>query len=68
MVYMGKLVMVEIKVDLDKCDGCGTCKDTCPVGVFEIVDGKSKVINLSECLACRACEMQCPNGAIKITE
>jgi len=60
--------MVEIKIDGDKCDGCGTCKDTCPVNVFEIVDGKSKVINLSECLVCRVCEVQCPNGAIKITE
>lgn len=45
--------MVEITIDLYKCDGCGTCKDTCPVSVFEIVDGKSKVINLSECLVCR---------------
>jgi len=48
MVYKGKLVMVEIKVDLDKCDGCETCKDTCPVSVFEIVNGKSKPINLNE--------------------
>ena len=60
--------MVEIKIDNDKCDGCGTCKDTCPVGVFEIVEGKSKVVNLNECLVCRACEVQCPNGCIQVIE
>jgi NAD-dependent dihydropyrimidine dehydrogenase PreA subunit len=60
--------MVEIKIDLSKCDGCGTCADTCPVCVYEIVDGKSKAVNVSECLVCRACETQCPNSAIQVVE
>lgn len=60
--------MVDIKIELDKCDGCGTCKDTCPVTVFEIVDGKSNVANLTDCLVCRACEVQCPNSAIQVIE
>lgn len=30
--------MVKIVVNNDKCTGCGTCKDTCPVGVYEIKD------------------------------
>jgi NAD-dependent dihydropyrimidine dehydrogenase PreA subunit len=60
--------MPEVKVDTEKCDGCGTCVDTCPVEVFELKDGKSVPAKQEECLVCKACEVQCPTGAIEVIE
>ena len=59
-----------IKVDLDKCTGCGTCVDICPLEVYEliIVNGKQKAspVNQKECIGCRNCELYCPEGAIQV--
>ncbi|MFZ0965040.1 MAG: 4Fe-4S dicluster domain-containing protein [Candidatus Bathyarchaeia archaeon] len=60
--------MVKIAIDNDKCNGCGTCVDTCPVAVFEIKDGKSVPVKPEECLVCRACEVQCPESAVQVIE
>ncbi|HDD70439.1 4Fe-4S dicluster domain-containing protein [Candidatus Bathyarchaeota archaeon] len=60
--------MVKILVDNDKCTGCGTCVDTCPVGVYELNNGKSVPVKVEECLVCRACEAQCPENAIQVIE
>lgn len=55
-------------VDKAKCTGCGTCKDVCPVDVFDIKDKKSVVINPDACIQCRACEASCPKKAIVVKE
>jgi len=60
--------MVKIVVDSSKCTGCATCTETCPVGVYEIKDGKCVPVKSEECLVCRACEVQCPEGAIQVIE
>ena len=60
--------MVKIVVDNDKCTGCGTCVETCPVEVFEMKDEKSVPVKVEECLVCRACEAQCPESAIQVIE
>lgn len=60
--------MVKIIVDDEKCTGCGSCVETCPVEVFEIKDEKSVPVKVEECLVCRACEAQCPESAIQVIE
>ena len=57
---------MELKVDLDKCTGCGTCVLACPFGAIEIVDGKAKIYE--SCVDCGACVDQCPEGALYIGE
>ena len=61
-----KLVKIEIEYDI--CTGCGTCVDTCPVGVFVIDESvvKVKIVALEECIDCKACEVQCSQECIEI--
>ena len=60
--------MVEVKVDLEKCNGDEICVQICPTGVFEMKDGKSVVVDNDACVVCRACEVQCPEQAIEVIE
>lgn len=53
-------------VNKDKCNGCGTCVEVCPMSVFKMEKNKSVVKKPDECIACRACEAQCPTTAIKV--
>lgn len=52
------------KVDKNKCNGCGVCKDICPVKAIKIEDGKA--IISADCVECSACVAQCPQEAISI--
>ncbi len=52
------------KVDLDKCDFCGVCKDVCEF--HAILVGKDTVLTFPElCHGCGGCSRLCPTGAIK---
>jgi ferredoxin len=52
-----------MRVDLEKCTGCGECLEACPVEAISIVSGKA-AIDLDTCLSCEACAEACPQGAI----
>jgi NAD-dependent dihydropyrimidine dehydrogenase PreA subunit len=57
-----------VKIDLERCEGCSDCVEQCPMGVFQIVDGKSQAVNEEKCIECRLCETVCPKLAITVTK
>ena len=61
----GSIEGMKIKVDLDKCDGCGTCVETCPFNFRRVVDGKSTV-DPDQCIGCGRCVEVCPHEAITL--
>ena len=54
-------------VDKEKCAGCGTCVDGCPVEAIKIVDDKA-VVDKDTCVGCGACVDACPCEAIKLED
>ncbi|MDD5748989.1 MAG: ferredoxin family protein [Actinomycetota bacterium] len=57
-----------IKIDEEKCDGCGQCVVACAKGTIEIVDGKARLIRESYCDGLGSCVGECPQGAITVEE
>ena len=43
-----KVVRDIIKIDEERCDGCGACVLSCAEGALQIVDGKAKLISLKD--------------------
>ena len=57
-----------IKIDEEKCNGCGQCIPNCPEGALQIIDGKARLISDLFCDGLGACIGHCPEGAISIEE
>jgi len=57
-----------IKIDEDKCNGCGRCAIACAEGAIKIVDGKAKLISEIYCDGLGACIGHCPEDAITIEQ
>ncbi|HQD36869.1 MAG TPA: electron transfer flavoprotein subunit alpha [Thermodesulfovibrio thiophilus] len=51
-----------IRVNIEKCTGCGTCIDVCPYAAIIIKDDKAFITDA--CTLCGACVESCPEGAI----
>jgi len=57
-----------IRIDEEKCNGCGVCVPACAEGALQIVDGKAKLVSEIYCDGLGACLGECPQGAITIEE
>lgn len=61
---MAKVTRQIIKIDEEKCNGCGLCVPSCAEGALQIVDGKAKLVQERYCDGLGACLGDCPQGAI----
>ncbi len=57
-----------IRIDQDKCDGCGMCVPSCAEGAIQIVDGKAQLLADRFCDGLGACLGECPQGALTVEE
>jgi Fe-S-cluster-containing hydrogenase component 2 len=57
-----------IRIDEDKCDGCGNCTTGCAEGALAIVDGKARLVKEQFCDGFGDCIGTCPTGALTIEE
>ena len=57
-----------VKIDEEKCDGCGQCVTACAEGAIEIIDGKARLVSEIYCDGLGACLAHCPRQAITIEQ
>lgn len=57
-----------IRIDTEKCNGCGICADACHEGAIEIKNGKAGLIREDYCDGLGDCLPACPVGAISFEE
>lgn len=57
-----------VKIDEERCNGCGVCIPSCAEGALQIIDGKARLISEKFCDGLGACLGECPQDAITVEE
>ena len=57
-----------IKIDEEKCNGCGACASACHEGAIEMIDDKARLTRENYCDGLGDCLPACPVNAISFEE
>lgn len=57
-----------IRIDRERCNGCGACAKACHEGAIEIINGKAALVREHFCDGLGDCLPECPTGAISFEE
>lgn len=57
-----------VRIDEERCNGCGQCMISCAEGAIEVIDGKARLLKDSYCDGLGACIGECPRDALHIVE
>jgi ferredoxin len=57
-------VKMTVKIDKEKCTGCGACVEICPVDAIKVDD--IAIVDEKECIDCGTCVEECPVDAIEL--
>jgi len=57
-----------VRIDEDRCDGCGLCVPNCAEGAIQVIDGKARLVAENLCDGLGNCLGTCPNDAITVEE
>lgn len=52
-------------IHVDKCKGCGVCRNSCPPSAISIEAGKAQ-IDETKCIRCYCCQELCPENAVEL--
>ena len=57
---------MSIKIDIQKCIGCGKCREVCPGSLlYKDMAGKTQIRYPKECWGCTSCVKECSFNAIQ---
>jgi ferredoxin len=66
MVYLKDVVT--LRLEKEKCVGCGVCTLVCPHAVLSLTNGKIDITNRDACMECGACSRNCPVNALSVRQ
>jgi NAD-dependent dihydropyrimidine dehydrogenase PreA subunit len=55
-----------VKINIEKCKGCGSCVEACPQGVLKLKNKKCIIAKPKDCLECGTCVYSCPQNALSL--